>query len=182
MTRIQTSHSLIYKWPSLYYHCIPTGPHIIMANPSHLMEYPRCVLELPPHLSFSKVQVHFLIRGRKGFQVVCAHTIDLQLEGQRWLKVPVDAILYESIPHPESEIFWMAVFDQENKCYTPHWKLLQWVKVSLAEFFTATAQMLVITFVIQADCYIQNEGWLIVLEWRNDFDSTTDYVINPFTL
>lgn len=47
--------------------------------------------------------MHLLIRGRKGFQIVRSHPVQLQLEGTSWLQVPIYSVFLEPIPVPVSE-------------------------------------------------------------------------------
>ena len=45
------------------------------------------------HARGAQVQVHLVVGAGNGGQVEVAHAVELQLEGQRWLQVSVDAVL-----------------------------------------------------------------------------------------
>ena len=43
----------------------------------------------------TQVQVHLVVGAGHSRQVKVAHAVELQLEGQSWLQVPVDTVLLE---------------------------------------------------------------------------------------
>ena len=47
------------------------------------------------YLSFTHVHVHAVVTDWNGLQVEVSHAVDLQLEGECGLQVPVDPVLYE---------------------------------------------------------------------------------------
>lgn len=51
------------------------------------------------HLGSPQVEVHLVIGAGNGRQVEVAHAAQLQLEGQRRLQVPVDAVLCKLARH-----------------------------------------------------------------------------------
>ena len=47
------------------------------------------------HLSLAHVHVHPMVADRNRLQVEVSHAVDLELEGECGLQVPVDPVLYE---------------------------------------------------------------------------------------
>lgn len=47
------------------------------------------------HLGSPQVQVHFVVGTGDGREVEVPHAVQLQLEGQGWLQVPVNPVLLE---------------------------------------------------------------------------------------
>lgn len=58
------------------------------------------------YLCSSKVQVHLVVSCRDEFQVKVAHTVDLKLEGQGWLKMTVDLILHKLSQNIICHVYW----------------------------------------------------------------------------
>lgn len=51
------------------------------------------------HFGSPQVEMHFVVGTGNGRQVKVAHAAQLQLEGKRWLQVPVDAVLCKLVQH-----------------------------------------------------------------------------------
>jgi hypothetical protein len=59
--------------------------------------------------------MHFLVRGRLGFKIICAHSVEFQLECHGWFKVPVYSVFSEVVSAAVSEEFWELA--PERKSY-----------------------------------------------------------------
>ena len=49
------------------------------------------------YLGFSEIKVHAVVDDGDGLEVEVAHAVDLQLKGQCWLQVSVDAVFCELV-------------------------------------------------------------------------------------
>lgn len=79
--------------------CVYLGDEVWVADDGAHKEAVVCDLGAHLHAGGAQVQVHLVIGTRDGGERKVAHAVQFQLEGQRWLQVPVDPILFKLEAH-----------------------------------------------------------------------------------